>query len=603
MRQLVLTLVLIFILGGSSISAQSSDKPAASTPQGAVMTQNLTGNWEGVLVVGPQQKLRLVLKISQAADGVLKATLDSLDQDSMDLKVNTITLNSGALHFEMVDLGAVYDGTLSSDGAEFTGIFAQGGNNFPLILRKAGLAQSSAPVQRGKVQLKPCNKPAVTRDALCGKYEVFEDRVAKGGRKIALNIILLPALSAKPAPDALFYLVGGPGGAATASASATFMPRLRRQRDVVLVDQRGTGESNPLGCDLYGVKADMAAYFGAFPVEKLRACREQLEKVANLKLYTTSIAMDDLDEVRAAFGYDRIDVYGGSYGSTAALVYLRQHPEHVRTGTIFGVSPPNAKVPLSFARGTQHALDRLFEDCAADSACRTAYPKLREEFATVLKRFDSGPVEVTAINAFTGVPQKVSLTRDAFVDAVRQLFYVPQAMAAMPLLIHLAAEGDLAPFVATGFQVIYQISGALFRGMQFSVICAENEPFITEEEIKRESAGSFYGDTRVRMTQKACAEWPQASVPASFLDQVKSSAPVLIVSGELDPVTPPWLAEAAARTLSNSRHLIVRNATHTSYECLDNVVANFIDQGATQGLDVSCVEQIKRLPFTMLPKQ
>lgn len=598
MKQLVLILLLIFILGSNSLVVwpRSQEKPAASP------AQNLKGNWEGTLSVGAQQ-LRLVLKIAQAADGRLKAAVDSLDQDAMDLTVDTITSKDGALHFEMRELSAAYDGTFSTDGSEVTGTWKQGGGAFPLIFRKAGLVQSTAVAQRGKLQLKPCNKPTLTKDALCGQYEVFEDRAAKSGRTIALNLILLPALTAKPAADALFYLMGGPGGAATAVAPASFMPRLRRERDVVLVDQRGTGGSNPLGCNLYGDKPDIGAYFAAYPVDKLRSCREQLEKVANLKLYTTSIAMDDLDEVRAAFGYDQIDLYGGSYGSTAAMVYLRQHPDHVRTVSIFGVAPPNAKIPLSFARGTQHAMDRLFADCAADSACNAAYPKLREEFETVLKRFDKGAVEVTALNVFTGERPQISVTRDAFVDSIRTLLYVPQAMSLMPQLIHTAAQGDMAPLVAAGFQVAYQITSQLYRGMQFSVICAEDDPFITEEEIKRESEGSFYGDTRVRSTRQACAQWTRASVPAGFLDPVKGTAPVLIVSGELDPVTPPWLSEVAARSLPNSRRLVIHNATHTNYDCLDSVVADFIDKGSTQGLDVSCVEQIKRLPFTLPPKQ
>ena len=345
-------LLFTFILGGGSLAAwpQSPNKPAATNQSPAGTTQSLTGNWEGALSAGGQ-KLRLVLKISQSPDGSLKATMDSLDQGAMDLTVDAITSKAGELHFEMKDLHAAYDGTISSDGSEATGTWTQGGNSLPLIFKKAGAAQSSAPVQRGKVQLKPCNKQAITKDALCGKYEVFEDRSAKSGRKISLNIILLPALSAKPAPDGVFYLMGGPGGAATSAAGATFMLRLRREHDVVLVDQRGTGESNPLGCNLFGDKPDMRAYFAAFPLDRLRLCREELEKIANLKLYTTSIAMDDLDEVRAAFGYDRIDVYGGSYGSTAALVYLRQHPDRVRTATVFGVAPPNAKIPLSFAKG------------------------------------------------------------------------------------------------------------------------------------------------------------------------------------------------------------------------------------------------------------
>jgi pimeloyl-ACP methyl ester carboxylesterase len=246
------------------------------------------------------------------------------------------------------------------------------------------------------------------------KYEVYENRATKTGRRIPLNIILLPARSSKPAPDPVFYLAGGPGAGASGYAEATFMEGLRRNRDVVLVDQRGTGESNPLNCAPFGTKEDMRGYFGEqFPIEKVRACRAELEKVADLKLYTTSIAMDDLDEVRAALGYDRINVYGGSYGSTTSLVYLRQHGDHVRSVAIFGVAPPSAKIPLSFAKGVQDAVNRMFADCAADQACKAAYPDVEAEFKKVLARFDNGPVEIDIPNIYTRSSQKVSVTRDA----------------------------------------------------------------------------------------------------------------------------------------------------------------------------------------------
>jgi len=436
------------------------------------------------------------------------------------------------------------------------------------------------------------------------KYEVFENRATRTGRRIPLNIILLPAKNPKPAPDPLFYLAGGPGAAATGYAEAPFMEGLRRNRDVVLVDQRGTGESNPLNCAPFGSREDMRGYFGEqFPIDIIRACRAALEKVADLKLYTTSIAMDDLDEVRAALGYDRVNVYGGSYGSTTTLVYLRQHGDHVRSAAVFGVAPPAAKIPLSFSQGVQNAVNRLFADCAADEACKTAYPNLEADFKKVMARFDNGPVEVDVTNVYTRATQKVTVTRDAFVDGIRQMLYVPNASAALPALIHLGANGNLGGLVGTAFQVVSQIDPRISRGMQLSVICAEDAPFITEDDIKTTSANSFYGDARVRPTLKACAEWPQAKVAASFLAPVKSDVPVLLVSGELDPVTPPWLAQIVAKTLSRSRLVIVPQATHNSYECIENVVADFIDKGTTEGLDISCVEKIRRPPFTVLKSQ
>jgi pimeloyl-ACP methyl ester carboxylesterase len=572
------------------------------SPQDATKTAGLLGNWEGTLAVG-DRKLRLVLKISDSPEG-LKAVMDSLDQPgSNNLRIDSITFQNNVVHFEMKALQIAYTGTMNASASEIVGTFTQGGS-VPLIFRKQGIAQSTAPVQRGRIQMKPCNKPNLGSDVLCAKYEVFENRQTRLGRKIALNIVLLPALNPKPAPDPLFYLAGGPGGAATAYATESFMAGLRRNRDVVLVDQRGTGESNLLNCPAKASREDMRGHFAdPFPIEWVKACRAELEKTADLTLYTTSIAMDDLNEVRAALGYDRINVYGGSYGSTTSLVYLRQYPEHVRAVAVFGVAPPAAKIPLSFSRGVQDAMNRLYADCAADQICNSVYPNVKEEFAKVLAQFEKGPVEVEAPNVFTGKTQKVLVTRDAFVDAIRQLLYVPTAAAGLPGLIRLGAQGNLGPLIGTAFQVVEQISSRIARGMQFSVLCSEDTPFITEEEIRTTSANSFYRDARVRPTIKACAEWPRAKVPASFLDPVKSDKPVLLVSGALDPVTPPWLAQIVAQSLPNSRLVVAPNATHASYECIEGLIAEFIDKGTTAGLDASCVEKIQRPPFLIIPNK
>jgi pimeloyl-ACP methyl ester carboxylesterase len=573
----------------------------ALSPLAAQSTQSgntIGGEWLGSLAVG-QGKLRLLLKITAPENGPLTAVMDSIDQPgSNNLQVDTITFQNGVLHFEMKALRIVYEGTLNKEG-KIEGTLTQAGASGPVVFSR--VVKSNAVVKRGRVELKACNDVALPEGALCTKYEVFEDRDARTGRKIGLNVILLPALSSKPAPDPVFYLAGGPGGAATSYASDRIMNGLRRNREVVLMDQRGTGQSNPLNCPSAGSREDMRGFFGeVMPLERIRACRAELEKIANLKLYTTQIAMDDMDEVRAALGYDRINVHGGSYGSTTTLAYLRQHPEHVRTIAIFGVAPTSAKIPLSFSKGVQDSMDHLFAECAADTACHAAYPDVANEFKAVLAQFDKGPVEVSAMNVFTRSEQKVTVTRDAFVDGIRQILYVPEAAAALPALIHLGAEGNLGPLVGTAFQIVIAIDSRIARGMQFSVICAEDVPFITPEEVKTTSANSFYGDARVRPTMRACTEWPQAKVSPSFLDPVKSDTPALLIDGALDPVTPPWLAETVLRTLSKGRLIVIPKATHASYECVENLVADFIDKGTAEGLDVSCVNQIKLPPFTIL---
>ena len=583
------TFIVVVALALGSLAYQSSQSGT-----------EIGGNWLGVLNTGESQ-LRLLLKISAGENGSITAVMDSLDQpNSNNLQVDAITFKGNVLHFDMKALQISYEGTRNHPG-EIAGTFTQGGASLPLIFRKEGFAKSTTVVKRGRIELKPCNDPNLDSEVLCTNYEVFEDRAARAGRKISINIILLPALSSTRARDPVFYFAGGPGGAATSYAAEPFMKGLRRNRDVVLIDQRGTGQSNPLNCPSAGSRQDMRGFFGeVMPLERIRACRSELEKVANLKLYTTAIAMDDIDEVRSALGYDRINVYGGSYGSTAALAYLRQYPMQVRTMAIFGVAPTSAKIPLSFSKGVQDAMDRLFKDCAADSTCHAAYPDLEDDFKKVMAQFDKGPVEVTATNVFTRSSQKVTVTRDAFVDGIRQVLYVPAAAAALPALIHLGAQGNLGALVGTAFQIVQAIDSRIARGMQFSVICSEDVPFMTAEEIKTTSANSFYGDARVRPTMRACTEWPQAKVSATFLEPVKSDVPALLLAGELDPVTPPWLAETVLRTLSKGRLIVIPNATHASYECVENLVADFIDKGTTEGLDVSCVHQIKRPPFTIL---
>ena len=242
-------------------------------------------------------------------------------------------------------------------------------------------AASTTPLTRTSFELKPCKPEGIEGDAKCGTLEVFENRATQQGRKIKLNILVLPATGQQREPDALFYFAGGPGSAAAEDAPgiAPILANVREHRDLVFVDQRGTGQSNPLNCELFD-SADPQSYLGSFfPIDDVRKCREQLEPKADLTLYTTNIAMDDLDDVRAALGYDQIDLYGGSYGTRAALVYLRRHPKHVRTVILHGVAPTNQFMPRSFPQDTERALQGVLSECEADEACHTAFPNVKAD--------------------------------------------------------------------------------------------------------------------------------------------------------------------------------------------------------------------------------
>jgi pimeloyl-ACP methyl ester carboxylesterase len=473
-----------------------------------------------------------------------------------------------------------------------------------LTVRSVAFAQSPPATTAAppKIQLEPCRLPGWSEDVRCGKYEVYEDRQAKAGRKIPLKIVVVPALSGKAVPDPIFYFTGGPGGSSTetiARAGKSFLASLRRERDLIFVDQRGTGGSNPLACNLYPDKNDMAAYFGeVLSLDRLSACRAELEEVADLKLYSTPTAMDDFDEVRAALGYEKVNLYGGSYGSTAALAYLRQYPQRVRTATILGVAPPDMKLPLPVIKGVQGAVDRVFADCAAEEKCRAAFPDLKGDLEAAIKRLEKEPARFEALNPFTRTPQQVTLTRPVFGELVRTMLYQPEFSRWLPLLLHKAAAGEFELFATVAFQSFRSIEDQIARGMHFSVVCGEDVPFITDQDVAREITGSFYGDYRLRAYRKACEFWPRANVPASFPLPVKSDTPVLLISGEADPVTPPWLAAGAAAQLPNGRHFTIPHTGHFfSFPCVDGLIAEFVSKGSAKDLDASCVAQVRRPPF------
>jgi pimeloyl-ACP methyl ester carboxylesterase len=456
-----------------------------------------------------------------------------------------------------------------------------------------------------RVGLEPCALPNVEGEAKCGSYEVFEDRTRSTGRKIGLNIAVLPALNPKPTPDPVFWLHGGPGAAATdlvGAAKGGFLEGLRKDHDLIFVDQRGTGKSNPLKCDIGDDPSDLQSYFGKlFPSNVVRACREKLQPLADLRLYTTSIAMDDLDEVRRALGYGKIDIVAASYGTIAAQVYMRQYPESVRSVFLVGVATPGVKQPLLFARGAQHALDLLYIDCAADTTCNNAFPNLKSEFAALLARFDHGPVEVNMLNPSTQVMQHIWLERENFVERIRLLLYTTTFARFVPLVIHKAYEGDFFPFET--ISVRYNPGSLLSRGMYFTVTCSEGVPFITEQEIVTEAKGTFVGARRVRAHIEACKEWVRGNVPKIFTDPIKSNIPVLMVSGEVDGSSPSWFGASAVKYLANGTQVKIRYYGHQIDDpCVVRIEEEFVRRASFRGIDTSCTQQIRRPPFaTSIP--
>jgi pimeloyl-ACP methyl ester carboxylesterase len=432
-------------------------------------------------------------------------------------------------------------------------------------------------------------------DAKCGSLAVYEDRSAGTGRKIDLNIMVIPAINRSPNPDPLFFIPGGPGEAAVESFGmiAPAFKRINQKRDIVLVDQRGTGKSHPLKCVI-----DQNDDHDLSPEQAIKAGLEKClaQEDADPRFYTTAIAMDDLDQVRQALGYDRINLYGGSYGTRAALAYLRQHPEHVRAVILDGVAPPNWTLGPDVARNAQHALDMIFTRCAQDKACAQTFPDLPAKFNSLLDGLSKKGDDMTITDPVTGEPRSLKVTRDNFANTVFNMSYAPETAALLPLLIDTAYQRkDLSLIIAQGLSTSEQVSSAISNGMRYSVFCSEDVPFYKTDGPQ----SGYMADFFTRTISEICTIWPRGEIPADFKEPVSSDAPVLILSGEADPVTPPENGALAAQTLPNSLQIVTPGLGHINIYrgCVTDIATTFIDTGTVKGLSTACVQQITPMPF------
>jgi pimeloyl-ACP methyl ester carboxylesterase len=456
------------------------------------------------------------------------------------------------------------------------------------------------------VALSPCKLEGVPGEAKCGTYSVREDRNAKAGtvRMVGLSVIVLSALEPNKLPDPFFMLAGGPGDAP--SFNARYFGRvygdIRRRRDIVLVDLRGTGQSSPLFCpELDAPGADGIYDPDLLSVPAVQGCRARLEKTRDLRFYTTEIAVDDLEEVRQALGYGPINLYGTSYGSRVAQVYMRRHPKSIRAVAMKGVVPATMAMPETHARAGQDAWQALVSRCAKDTACHQAYPLIDVELRELLKR-----LEATPLMTLPASPQRpearIRVSRGLFAEAIRNVLYTPDGLAQAPKLIHQLLNGDDRGIVETALAGRRTLGGErLAAGFFLSVTCAEDVPYLSAKADGM-ATGTFGGNYRLVQQRAACAEWPRGTVSTAHRQPTTSAIPTLLMSGELDPVTPPWGAEEVARHLSKSRHVVFRNNGHpigNAEPCISPMVEQFLNQGSVDGLDLRCVASIQAPPFVI----
>ena len=462
----------------------------------------------------------------------------------------------------------------------------------------------------------------------CGTLDVFEDRFSRRGRKIPLFFVVIRPLGDDPAPDPIFFLDGGPGLAATQSVPIDEMRAvldLSAERDqpepeadgalpallevarrfssyeAVYVDARGTGLSNGLDCvsPLTGADGELAAVFESRPYSpaRMRQCLREMRRRADLRHYTTSNIADDLNDVRTALGYERINLFGGSYGSRLGLEVVRRHGAHVRAASLSFMAPAFGSLVTTLPRDVEEVLDQVFTACATDPTCHEAFPDPRSDLHEVLTK---GAVRITLENPVSGRAETVDFHRVQVVTAIRYMLYGVAQQAQLPLVLQLAARGDLTPLARHYLASRTQIDALTWDGMWASVKCSEELAFVDFAEASRIAEGTVMGRSRLDAEIEICMSWPKGDVPEDFHRPVVSDVPVLLLNGDRDPATPLRLARETARHLPNGRLVVLRNRSHLMLHedlCYLEIQAAFLDAGSVKPLDTSCAERLELPPF------
>jgi len=474
----------------------------------------------------------------------------------------------------------------------------------PAVLPAVWLAVLLAglPANSTAAPLEPCRLRGVEHEARCGSVRRPLDPARPDGAQIDVHFAVLPALARNKKPDPVFFFAGGPGQSAMdlAGPLSRLMARLSNRRDIVLIDQRGTGRSAPLVCTPPEPAQPLSELMD--PQRQRQAmlrCLAALRKLphGDLRQYTTAIAMADADAVRQALGADRVNLVGGSYGTRAVLEYQRQFPQAVRRAVIDGVAPPDMALPTAFAADAQAAFDALVQACAREPACAARYPALHVQWRLLVFGL---PREVELAHPVTGRPETLTLTPEMAAGLLRLPLYSPALASALPLAIDEASHGRFAALFGLAAAMTGRRSATdLAEGMHFSVVCAEDMPRL---ETTAQPPAPDFGQAFEQTYREACAAWPRGAVPPDFYTLPPAPAATLVLSGGIDPVTPPRHGARVAQALGErARHVVVPNAGHgvLAVGCTRDLLYRFVDaatDAAALQIDTACVEALPRPP-------
>ncbi len=468
----------------------------------------------------------------------------------------------------------------------------------------AALALSGVP-EANALELEECRISAGPGypgiKARCGTMARPENPADPDSPDIELRIAVVPALNLSPFPDPVVPIAGGPGQGSVEfyAVYRGAFESLRRNRDILLVDQRGTGESATMDCPIDDEAILFESEFSLEDtVEFVRECLEDLPH--DPRYFTTSVAVTDLEAVREALGYTALNLYGVSYGSRVAQHFARRYPGSTRTVIIDGVVPPQLALGPEIATESQRAIDGIFARCAEDEACSKRFPDLAATFERVVATLREAPVTVEVDHPSTGRPQEIRFGAGELAGAVRLIAYNPNTVALLPLMVHEAGLGNYGPLASQYLLVAISMSDALAIGMHNAVMCTEDMPFLDADSIDYDAIeASYMGSFQLEALEAMCEIWPAGPIDDDFKEPLDTAIPFLLLSGDADPITPPRYAEMAAVDLRLAAHLIGKQQGHGQINvgCTSRLAAEFVDSANPLSIEADCLERSFVMPF------
>ncbi|MBA6339029.1 alpha/beta fold hydrolase [Colwellia sp. BRX8-7] len=446
------------------------------------------------------------------------------------------------------------------------------------------------------LSLENCHLKGIKSQVQCGTLQVPENYSLPEGEKISVNFAVLPAIDSSQNKTPLMFLAGGPGQASVELAAHIFSTfgEIKKSHDIILVDQRGTGKSHPLSCDENEVRNAYEIIPEDFSPQEIKDCIAQFK--GDLSQYNSENAIRDFDAVRVALGHEKINIYGGSYGTRAALVYMHLFPDALNSVVLDSVGP--IEVPIgTFGQSSARSFNLLLENCQQDESCNSAYPSLKDDFTAVIARLEQAPVNLKIAHPRLGTKTDFVLSRSKFISNLRMQLYSMQTRTLVPLVIHQAFLGNYQPMI--GLIAMSEGGMGMYVGLTLNIVCNEDFPKITTEMFAGDANNTFGGNDSHSAWLQACPLWPKYAVSDDFYQSVTANIPTLILSGNLDPVTPPSNGDESAKTLPNNHHIVSKNSAHivASTPCGIEIVNEFLTTLNPNDLDESCLAELKSETF------